>query len=369
MRFGKVQLAATNSSLGQSLDTALADPGKHSCMIPEQPSDSSNVGDPGFLSSPLRNVLVSEAELHLQREFFPLGYSVLFLTNDPAVLAAAEASFGHTQRTHCDSHLTIRVCVTRRQRDLCPPEPARHQLENLFSLVADADNRAILDLITGANFTWLTSAAAENQLYLRTQFLEKVVYLLLGSTVVTDLHAACVSRNGKGILLCGESGAGKSTLAYACARSGWTYISDDTSYLVNDAKIPRVIGHCHRARFRPLARSLFPELADFAITPRLEGKPSIEVLARNLPIAHAEPEAAIDSIVILNRRSGATGTLIRLPDGSATQHFIQGLYSSGEICLRHKRILQRLWYVPTHELHYHNLYDGIRALEGLTMSW
>jgi hypothetical protein len=315
-----------------------------------------------------QDALLSDLQLHLEKEFFPLGYPVRFFTNDPAVLVAAEESFGHARPAHRGSGLNIRIGVTHREPAVCPPEPIRRQIDHLFSLVSDSENQAILDLKTGANFTWLTSAVSANRPYLRTHFLEKAVYLLLGATVVTDLHAACVARNGKGILLCGDSGAGKSTLAYACARSGWTYISDDTSYLINDAATARVIGHCHRARFRPSARSLFPELAGCAITPRLEGKPSIEVLTRYLPIERAEPEATIDSIVVLNRRPDAKGALIRLPDGSSTQHFIRGLYSSGSIRAMHERILAKLWNVATYELQYQRPHDGVCALEELMMT-
>jgi hypothetical protein len=307
-----------------------------------------------------------EIDLRLEREFYPLGFPVLFRTNDPVVLAAAEESFGHARLTHLNSGLQIRIAIARGEGLICPPEPARRQVDHLFSLVADAANQSILDLKSGSNFTWLTSAAAENQLYLRTHFLEKVVYLLLGATVVTDLHAASVSKNGKGILLCGDSGAGKSTLAYACARAGWTYTSDDTSYLINNADPPRVVGHCHRARFRPSARSLFPELAGHTITPRLEGKPSIEVPTRELPIQHTAPESAIDSIVFLSRAPGADATLVRLPEGSSTQRLIRSLYSTGEIRVGHERILEKLWRVPAYELNYESLSGGIRALEELT---
>jgi hypothetical protein len=310
--------------------------------------------------------LPAQIELPLQQEFYPLGYPVSFLTNDPVILVAAEESFGHACLSRHNSGIQIRVAVTSRAGDIFPPEPARRQFGQMFSLVADPGNQSILDLNTGANFTWLTRMAAENRLYLRTHFLEKVVYLLLGATVVTDLHAACVARNGKGILLCGDSGAGKSTLAYACARAGWTYTSDDTSYLINDEDIPRVIGHCHRARFRPSARSLFPELATRTITPRFEGKPSIEVPVCELPIQHVAPEAAIDAIVFLDRRPDASGTLVRMADGFSTQRLAASLFSAGEIRARHEKILEKLWDVPTYELHYESLSDGIRSLEQLT---
>jgi hypothetical protein len=205
-------------------------------------------------------------------------------------------------------------------------------------------------------------------LYLRYNFLEKTVYLLLGASVVTDLHAACVSKNGKGILLFGNSGAGKSTLSYACARAGWTYTSDDTSYLINDSDVPRVIGHSHRVRFRPAARAFFPELEDHPLTPRLEGKPSIEVPISELPVSMTANQTTVDSIVYLNRYASATGSLVRLPAGTATQRARKELYSAGEIREKHEKILEILFAIPTYELRYSDLADAIHRLESLVQS-
>jgi hypothetical protein len=310
--------------------------------------------------------LLFDMALPLRKSFYPLGYSVEILTNEATVLAAAEESFGHGRFTREPTGLQIRVGVTRHLRKYCPPEPARRTFDRFFSLVADGENQALFDLNTGSNFIWLTSAAVENRPYLRSNFLEKAVYLLLGSSVVTDLHAACVSRNGKGVLLFGDSGAGKSTLAYACAREGWTFTSDDTSYLINKSAAPRVIGHCHRVRFRPSAKALFPELEDRAVSPRMEGKPSIEVSICELPVEHVAAEAAIEAIAFLNRRPGARGELVRLPNGTAIHRIGQGLFSAGEVRARHERILQTLDDVPAYELHYEDFHDGMRALDRLT---
>jgi predicted ABC-type transport system involved in lysophospholipase L1 biosynthesis ATPase subunit len=190
--------------------------------------------------------------------------------------------------------------------------------------------------------------------------------LLLGASAVTDLHAACVSKNGKGILLVGNSGAGKSSLAYACARAGWTYTSDDTCYLINDSKVPRVIGHSHRARFRPSAKELFPELSGFALTPRMEGKPSIEVSIAQLPVEYSAAEATVDLIVYLNRISSPEGRLIRLPHGTAAQRACRELYSAGEIRAKHEQILAILSDIPTYELQYCDLSQGILTLDLLS---
>jgi hypothetical protein len=214
-----------------------------------QQANSGTAGDPS--SSRPQDALLCDMELPHRGIFYPLGYPVEVITNDKVVLQAAEESFGHGRLSRTSETLQIRVGVSSKGGSECPPEPTRREYNHLYSLVADVNNQSLLDLRSGINFTWVTSAAVNSGIYFRYNFLEKAVYLLLGASVVTDLHAACVSNNGKGILLIGDSGAGKSTLAYACARAGWTYTSDDTSYLINDSKVPRVIGHSHRARFRP----------------------------------------------------------------------------------------------------------------------
>jgi len=315
-----------------------------------------------------QDALLCEMALPFRGVFYPLGYPVEIITNDHGVLRAADDSFGHGSLMRAAATLQIRIGVTDQISWGRPPEPIRREFNHLYSLVADVHNQAILDLKTLVNFAWITREVVKDRLYFRYNFLEKVVYLLLGSSVVTDLHAACVSKNGKGILLCGDSGAGKSTLAYACARTGWTYTSDDTSYLINDSDAPRVIGHSHRVRFRPAAKELFPELARFTMTPRLEGKPSIEVPISDLPVPRAATETKVDFIVYLNRHLSASTKLLRLPDGTAVQRACRELYSAGEIREMHEKILERLSSIPTYELQFCDLYQGVHALDLLTQS-
>jgi hypothetical protein len=315
-----------------------------------------------------QDALLCDMELPHHGIFYPLGYPVEIITNETSVLEAANESFGHCRMSRMHSTLQIRVGVSQGGSSACPPEPTRREYNHLYSLVADSDNQTLLDLRSLSNFTWASSAAVNNRLYFRYNFLEKAVYLLLGASVVTDIHAACIGRSGKGILLVGDSGAGKSTLAYACARAGWTYTSDDTSYLINDSGSPRVIGHSHRARFRPSARALFPELDHFELTQRMEGKPSIEVSISELPVANTASEASVDIIVYLDRSLSATGRVVRLPEGTATERACRDLYSAGEIRAKHERTLAILSAIPTYELQYCDLNQAIAALDSLVQS-
>jgi hypothetical protein len=284
------------------------------------------------------------------------------------VMAAAQASFGHRSLQHGETHLEIRIGVSEVTSRRPPPPPVRRQHNHLYSMVADPENQALLDLRTGSNFVWLNESAVADPLYLRQNFLEKVVYLLLGGSVVTDIHAGCISKQGKGILLCGDSGAGKSTLSYGCARAGWTYTSDDTCYLLNDSDPPRVIGHSHRVRFRPDAKTLFSELREREITPRMEGKPSIEVPVSDLPLLDTSNETNVCAVVYLHRSPSALPALIPLPHGSATRRMSEELFSAGEIRARHQEILEGLAGTPTFELHYHELDHAISQLDQLVVS-
>ena len=77
----------------------------------------------------------------------------------------------------------------------------------------------------------VTPAAADSARYLRYFFLEAAALSMISSLRAFPVHGACVRAGGKGVLLCGDSGEGKSTLAYAGARAGWTYVSDDATYI------------------------------------------------------------------------------------------------------------------------------------------
>jgi energy-coupling factor transporter ATP-binding protein EcfA2 len=311
------------------------------------------------------DALLCDMDLPLRGTFYPLGFAVEIVSNHPGVLEAANESFGHRRLRRGGTTLEVRIGISEGGHPECPPEPTRREYHHLYSLVADADNQALLDLKTHTSFVWLNTSALRNKLYFRYNFLEKVVYLLLGSSVVTDIHGACVSKNGKGILLCGDSGAGKSTLAYACARAGWTYISDDTSYLINDSDVPRVIGHSHRMRFRPTAKALFPELAGRELTPRMEGKASIEVPVSEFPQLVTANEAGVNAVVYLSRQASASGRLVKLPAGTATERTRKELYSAGEIRTKHEKILEVLSGIPAFALHYCEFDQAIQQLDRL----
>jgi hypothetical protein len=237
--------------------------------------------------------------------------------------------------------------------------------QHIFSVVADVDNHATCDLKTGSAVAWLSRSTLEHRSYVRYHFLEAIALVLISTSHATAIHAACVSRHGHGMLLCGNSGVGKSSLAYACARAGWIYTSDDASYLLHNAHRPRVIGNSRQVRFRPTAGDLFPEIRGRDLTPRLEGKPSIEVPTRELSGLSTAEEASVHSIIFLNRQPTEQVELLPLPKTVALRYFQHTLYSVEEVQQRQGKALEQLCASEVYELRYQSFDQAIGRLEEL----
>jgi len=74
-------------------------------------------------------------------------------------------------------------------------------------------------------------------------------------------HGAALSRNGRGLVLCGESGFGKSTLTLALLARGWKFLSDEVAAI--DEKRPLLVPF-------PKALELLPQSAE-RVGLKLEG--------------------------------------------------------------------------------------------------
>jgi len=198
--------------------------------------------------------------------------------------------------------------------------------------------------------------------WLRYQLLECLVLTALDTIYFVGLHAACVvppAGRGPGILLCGASGSGKSTLAYACARAGWTFVSDD-SHLAQGAE-NIVTGSVDKIRLREPARGLFPELLTRPSVTAPNGKQCIEVDAE--PAFAVADSAAARHCVFLSRRPGRA-VLSRYPEDCAVEYFMG--YNT-----RHDRsgVEQRLREFVrggTWLLEYERLEDAITTMERLS---
>jgi hypothetical protein len=320
-----------------------------------------DVVEPAIADDPLQQ----RVPLPLRYEWFPLGFSVEVSTNSKHVLSAAEMSWGYwPHRIFEKPSLTIHLVIAGEGKSSSLPAPSFRGQKHLVSVVADAQNYAVCDLNQGFAFAWLTEDAVSDLPYLRYHFLEGIALTMLAAKYVVPLHAACVERDGKAVLLCGNSGAGKSSLAYACARAGWRFLSDDASYLVCQ-RDRLVVGNSQQLRLRASAGELFPEFGGFAPTPRAAGKPSIEIPTSQLSLATTD-RATVEHIVFLNRQPGDEGALLLpLPRPVALAWARQAAVMDSGNNNERVQTLDRLLRAQLHGLSYSRMDDAVTCLEQL----
>ncbi|HWB86669.1 MAG TPA: hypothetical protein VG675_21170 [Bryobacteraceae bacterium] len=299
--------------------------------------------------------------LPVQAEFYPLGFPMRLRTNSREVCAAAEESFHSFRRLFRTPPLEIRVAVEDGGRaDV--PDPAWRAQEHLVALVSDAHNFAICDHSRAFSFCRLSAASAGRRAWVRWHFLEAIAYQLLTQLYLTPVHAGCVARQGRGVLLCGGAGAGKSSLSYACARAGWTYVSDNDSYLVRRDSKPSVIGKPHVVRFRQSASELFPELTGRFAVLQPNGRYSILLPTASIPSLRTALRVDVGALVFLNRVAGEARLTLLDPAEAHRRLCAEVPAGAGEVMAAQIRSLRRLSARGGFELRYGTVDSALSLL-------
>lgn len=309
---------------------------------------------------------IATPELLLRATYYPYGFAVEVRTNSGCVLEQMREMWGKFEKEHDTEPIQCDIQVVESDSADCPPTPTSRIMLPLMICVADANNYSIVDLEKCRTTITISRAALRHPLYAQ--------YFLLGTPVccvatrhTTGVHAGCVALAGRGVLLCGDSGAGKSTLSYACARAGWTYVSDDGSFLLNGGTQRLVTGNCYQVRFRPSVTQLFPELADLKITPRAAGKPSIELPTSQMANISCMPIVRVEYIVFLNRRAEGQPQLVPYRKDVARQYMRQQLYGLPETITVQHSAIERLLAAEVFELRYTELDWAIERLRALVL--
>ena len=302
----------------------------------------------------------------LHREmFYPLGFPTELATNSPEILSQAGKLWSIFEKRFDTEPIRVDVHVVDSDSAECPPTPVCRIMYPLRISVADADNYSIGYLDRNRTQITISRAAERHSSYLGYFFLGFAPHDHIETRYATPVHAGCVALNGRGVLLCGDSGAGKSSLSYACARAGWTYVSDDASDLLNHGKDRLIIGNCHQVRFRPSAAKLFPELEGLEITPRAAGKPSVELPTAAMPGMTCALTAQVDFLVFLNRRVPGPPELVPYRTDVARYFMRQVLFGSAESLAAQYAALERLLTAEVFELRYSDLNWAVSRLETL----
>jgi HPr Serine kinase C-terminal domain len=315
---------------------------------------------------PASDAVHARMEFPFRKRLFPLGFPLDVSSNSEDVIEAAEEGWSAFVPQFETQPISIQVGVFPANSSEIPPAPTFRAQRNLLSFVADRDNFGVTDMASGFSSIWLTTPAIKSRSYLRYFFLDCAMFAQIATRYATGVHAACLTLNEIGVLLVGDSGAGKSTLAYACAKAGWTFVTDDGSFLVHGREDHLVAGNCHQIRFRPSAGSIFPEMQKREITQRCEiTKPSIEVSTTNLKGVRVSQTANAHLLIFLNRREGANEPLRPYNRDVAREFLRQGRFAPLDLMPRHYAAIERLLEIEVLELRYRDLDWAIEQLNAL----
>jgi hypothetical protein len=242
------------------------------------------MSEKSILEIALPDPVLSAFELPLCQRFYPFGFPLDLATNSAHVMEAASEGWGDFIQQFDTPPVRLQLAVARSGNTGLPQQPVVRSREHLMFFVADAENFMVCDFEKHFGFGWTTEFAATDHGLIRYRFLTAGGLTLIEQQSGASLHCGLVVRNGRGIALMGDSFAGKSTLSYACARAGWTFVSDDGVLLVRDRSDRYAVGDPYAFRLREDASRLFPELRDRMPAVRPNGKLGIEIFTRDLAI-------------------------------------------------------------------------------------
>jgi len=302
-------------------------------------------------------------KLSLETVLYPLGFRMKFLTNSPEAFQAAEEGWSGFPQLFPDTSIEVRALVSGDENEPAATGLIWRAQRHLLTLTSDQKNFAVCDLHKGFAAGWLTPATARNRDFFRYYYLDSVINLLLWQTRLTRVHASCVARNGRGVLLCGESGAGKSCLAYACARRGWEFVTDEATSLVRGSDERLVLGKPRQMHFRETAAAILPELNGRLAAVNAAGKISIEVHTADLPSIRTAFQCRAAAVVFLNRQHHGPAQLVPISAEDAFQRLDRDLPLFEEpVHDEHRASLRHLVAAGSFELRYLDLDDAVRLI-------
>ncbi len=316
----------------------------------------------------LPDPVLSAFELPLQARYYPFGFPLDLATNSAHVLAAAAEGWGSFSQQFDAAPVRLHLGVAPGGSSQLPAKSTFRSREHLMFFVADSENFMVCDFNQGFGFGWTTELVAADHGLVRYRFLTAAGLTLIEQRAFASMHCGLVVRNGCGVAFFGDSLAGKSTLSYACARAGWTFVSDDGVFLVRDSTDRYAVGDPYTLRLRDEARLLFPELHHRIATPRPNGKPGIELFTRDLPIQVA-PGCSINHIVLLNRDEPGPARIRRYPKDDARLWCERyATFGVGDVRQAQSRCYERLLSAGIWEMSYRHLDDAVARLERLVDS-
>jgi hypothetical protein len=171
-----------------------------------------------------------------------MGARFRFRSNSAALLQLVEAAYGglppHRLATQdAAGDIDVELCLSpgRAVAGAEPPTVRSRLDQGLLYGVMDDRNYVLVSPGRRRARVFASADMLDQPYHLRYELIEFAVFLLAARCQgLVPLHAGCVGRGGRGVLVLGASGAGKSTLALHCLLQGLEFLSEDAVFVQPD---------------------------------------------------------------------------------------------------------------------------------------
>jgi hypothetical protein len=264
------------------------------------------------------------AAMTARRNLQLLGSRFRFESNSHRLLRLVDAAFAGLPRHRLSAiipRLEIRLVLTPagRSRPRSRREPSPFGMfsgAGLLGGATDQSNFVVLSPRERSALIVLSPAMLAFPYHTRYELIEFAVFTLAARTQqLVSLHAACIGRRGRGLLLMGASGAGKSTLALLSLLQGFDFISEDSVFVTPDTLLATGAAnflHVRADSLRWVDRA--QDVAAIRASPIIRRRSGVRKFELDLrrgtrPLAASPLE--IGAIVFLSAQRAAGGPLLR----------------------------------------------------------
>jgi hypothetical protein len=277
----------------------------------------------GQLAEPSADPFAERHRLALHRRMRLLGGDFHFETDSPQLIRIIEQAYAHLPAHRLGSRalpLRVRMLLTQQVR----PHAGRQEPPLLLPLAAPG---LLCGALAGSSFAAMVPEQRSALItvprsllrfpyHLRYELLEFAVYMLAARVQrLTPLHAACVGRGGRGLLLLGPSGAGKSTLALQCLLQGFEFLAEDSVLVKPSGLLATGVAnfiHVRRDSLRFLASArLARELGRATLIRRRSGVRKLEIDLRHQRFSLARAPLKLAALLFVSPRTARDGRALR----------------------------------------------------------
>jgi hypothetical protein len=175
-----------------------------------------------------------------------LGGRFQFESNSRQLLRLVDSAYAGLPRHRLSAvapRLRIRLLLRPGARALPrtsaePPPIAMFSGAGFLGGATDCSNFVVVSPRERAALVVVSPQMVRFAYHTRYELIEFAMFTLAArSQGLTSLHAACVGRAGRGILLMGPTGSGKSTVTLHCLLQGFDFLSEDSVFVEPDTML------------------------------------------------------------------------------------------------------------------------------------